>query len=149
MVNAKGVVLMLKRIPLLMFVSLVPIFAVNAPAADEFSPVVVSSLTAAATPFTGTDGKIHIAYELVFTNAKATPATLQKVEVLDASDPAKVLVSYEGQELQTPLRVPNSARVANAVLELGGTRLLLVDFTLAGSPPTAAVEQAPCIARAH
>jgi hypothetical protein len=42
---------------------------------------------------------------------------LQKVEVLDASDPAKVLVSYEGQELQTPLRVPNSARVANAVLE--------------------------------
>jgi hypothetical protein len=60
MVNAKGVVLMLKRLALLMFVSLVPIFAVNAPAADEFSPVVVSSLTAAATPFSGTDGKIHI-----------------------------------------------------------------------------------------
>lgn len=80
---------MLERIALLMFVSLVPIVAINARAADEFSPVVVSSLTAAATPFTGTDGEIHVVYELAFTNANATPATLQKVKVLDASDPAK------------------------------------------------------------
>ena len=69
---------MQKRIAALILVSLVPIFAINAPAADQFTPVVVSPLTAAAIPFTGTDGKIHIVYELVLTNANATPATLQK-----------------------------------------------------------------------
>jgi hypothetical protein len=118
---------MQKRIAVLMFISLVPIFAINAPAADELSPVVVSPLTAAATPVTGTDGKFHIVYELVLTNANATPATLQKVEVLDASDPAKVLAWYEGQELQTHVRKPNGVPVADAAFSLAG-RIPVADF---------------------
>ena len=67
---------------------------------DQFTPVTVSPLTENTQPFPGTDGKYHIVYELLVTNAKPTPATLKKVEVLDAgsqnrSAPA-VIAAYDG-----------------------------------------------------
>jgi hypothetical protein len=51
---------------------------------DQFTPVIVSPLTGSTRLFPGTDGKYHVVYELVVTNTKPTPATLKKVEVLDA-----------------------------------------------------------------
>src|SRR5271163_1531155 len=69
------------------------------PPADAFTPLVVSALTPNTGIFLGTDGRLHLVYELVLTNANATPATLKKIEVLNASDIARVLVSFEGTDL--------------------------------------------------
>ena len=86
-------------------------------ALDQFTPVVVSLLTGSTQPFPGTDGKYHVVYELVVTNTKPTPATLKKVEVLDARSQGvqstAVLASYEGDALVSRLRTLCSARSLN------------------------------------
>jgi hypothetical protein len=66
---------------------------------DDWTPLVAAPLTANSRAFPGTDGKWHIVYELVLTNANVTPATVKKIEVVDASSPFRILTSYEGSEL--------------------------------------------------
>ncbi len=97
---------------------------------DQFTPLVGSALTSNTRPFPGTDGKIHLAYELVFTNASATPATLEKVEVIDAANPAQALATFNGADLTSRLRTSGSAPVDSPTIEASGTRLLLIDFAL-------------------
>ena len=53
--------------------------AMRAAATDQFTPVVVSTLDPNTQAFRGTDGKQHVVYELVLTNANPTPATIQKI----------------------------------------------------------------------
>ena len=117
-----------------LFVALVASYA-NA-SSDQFTPVVVAAFTANAHPFEGTDGRMHIVYELIVMNTNSTPATLKKVEVLDAADPAKVLASYNGSELLLHLRSTGGGGVKDATLELNSTRFLLVDLSL---PSTATI----------
>ena len=97
---------------------------------DQFTPVVVSAFTANARPFLGTDARVHIVYELIVTNTNPTPATPQKIEVLDASDPSKVLASYCGQELLLRLRTTGGSAAAGPTIECNGTRLVLIDLSL-------------------
>ncbi|MGA2427141.1 MAG: M23 family metallopeptidase [Candidatus Acidiferrum sp.] len=97
---------------------------------DAFTPVVVSPLTARALPFPGTDGRMHIVYELVFTNANAIPAVLQKVEVVDGADTSRILGSYEGQDLVSHLRTMGSSPADNATIEFSSTRLMLINLDL-------------------
>ena len=97
---------------------------------DKFTPVVVSAFTPNARPVAGTDGKTHLVYELILTNTNPTAATLQKLEVLDASAPSKVLSSFEGQDLLSHLHTTGGGGVDNAVIEFNGTRLFLIDFYL-------------------
>ena len=97
---------------------------------DQFTPVVAAPLTANARPFTGTDGRLHIVYELVLTNTNPTPATLEKVEVLNASDQSKVLASYDDRELLSRLRSTGGTAAENPTIEFNGTRLFLIDLTL-------------------
>jgi hypothetical protein len=58
---------------------------------------VVSALTTNTRPFHGTDGRVHLVYELVLTNTSPTPTTLNKIEVVDGSTPSKTLASYDGR----------------------------------------------------
>jgi Peptidase family M23 len=97
---------------------------------DVFTPVVASPLTAGVQQFPGTDGKQHVVYELVLTNANATPARLQKIEVLDAEKPARVIRSFESNDLQTHLRTTGSSAVENTDIEFNGTRIFLVDVAM-------------------
>jgi hypothetical protein len=97
---------------------------------DQFTSVVASPLTTSTDVFVGTDGKQHVVYELVFTNASPTPATLNKVEVLDAATPAAVLTSYEGRQLISHLRTTGNTAAESARIEFNGTRLLLIDLSL-------------------
>src|ERR1700720_100842 len=88
----------------LLLVAFVP-FSTNANSAPEqFTPLVAAPLNSNTRPFLGTDGRVHIVYELVLTNASATPATLKKIEVLGASSSAPVLASYDGKELLSSLK---------------------------------------------
>ena len=103
------------------------------PATDQFTPVIVSPLTGSARPFPGTDGKYHLVYELLVTNTKPTPATLKKVEVLDARgqgvQSTPVVASYEGDSLVSRLRTLANTPVKSPEIEFGGTRLFLIDLT--------------------
>ena len=100
---------------------------------DQFTPVIVSTLPGSTRPFPGTDGKYHVVYELVVTNTKPTPATLKKIEVLDASSQGvastAVVASYEGDALVSRLRTLANTPAKGPEIEFGGTRLFLIDLT--------------------
>jgi Peptidase family M23 len=100
---------------------------------DQFTPVVISSLTHSTQPFPGTDGKYHVDYELLVTNSKPTPATLKKIEVLDASkagsDPSAVVATYEHDALLSRLRTLASTPASSSEIEFNGSRLFLIDLT--------------------
>src|SRR5690606_19412229 len=53
-------------------------------AADDFTPVVGEILSSHTMPVRGSDGRMHVVYELLLTNAKAVPATLEKIEITAA-----------------------------------------------------------------
>jgi Peptidase family M23 len=100
---------------------------------DQFTPVIVSTLPGSTRPFPGTDGKYHVVYELLVTNTKPTPATLKKIEVLNAGSQGvpstAVVASYEGDALVSRLRTMANTPVKSPEIELGGTRLFLIDLT--------------------
>src|SRR3712207_9270690 len=66
---------------------------------DVLTPVTVSLIGSDSEgAVKGTDGRYHVVYELLLTNARAVPATLRAVEVLDAGDGTTVL-RREGDKL--------------------------------------------------
>ena len=101
----------------------------NKPEPDRFTPLIASPLMGNTQPFLGTDGRWHVVYELVLTNAMPTPATLQKLEVLDVRSPSSPIASYKGSELRARLRTLANTAAANQDLEFNGTRLFLIDLT--------------------
>ncbi|QTN28469.1 M23 family metallopeptidase [Rhodoferax sp. AJA081-3] len=64
---------------------------------DQNTPLLLSA-TVRPTPFRGADGRVHIDYELLVINARATPAKLVSLEVLDAAS-GQVLGTVSGSEL--------------------------------------------------
>ena len=65
---------------------------------DVFTPVTASFVGGDTAAVKGTDGRYHVVYELLLTNTRPVPATLQAVEVLDAADGTTILRS-EGEDL--------------------------------------------------
>src|SRR3954451_23909917 len=93
---------------------------------DQWTPVVASTLDSAAAPVRGTDGRLHVVYELQLTNAKPVPATLQEIRVLDANQPDRVLASYAGDDLANRLRdLTGKNPAASMVIEPFVSRLVL------------------------
>ena len=96
---------------------------------DQFTPVVVSPLPQTAASVPGTDGKYHVVYELLFTNTRPQPATLKKIDILDANSPSSVLATYEGDEFVAHLRTLGNTAANGAEIEFNGARLLLLHLT--------------------
>jgi len=99
-------------------------------AEDQFTPVLVSALNGSTQVFPGTDGRQHVVYELIMINANATPATLQKVEVVPAADPSRPIATYQGAELLAQLRSTANTAVDNPQIELNGVRVFLIHLAL-------------------
>jgi murein DD-endopeptidase MepM/ murein hydrolase activator NlpD len=98
---------------------------------DELTPVVAAPLVSTTYGVEGTDGRLHFVYELVITNTGTAAATLQKMEVVGADAPEKVLASFEGEGLLKRLRTAGRGpALESAKIEFSGTRLFLVDFTM-------------------
>lgn len=74
--------------------------AVSVPAA--YTPVAMQQLGAPTMPFKGTDGKYHVVYDLLLTNASKVPASLEKVEVVDEANRSKVVATFSGKQLVDP-----------------------------------------------
>jgi hypothetical protein len=104
---------------------------------DAYTPVVVGSLSAPTFPFLGTDGKYHVAYDLELTNASRVPTTIDKLDVVSAAAPKKVIASYSGTQFVDPtcaygdcnrLRLLPSAPTDSNVIPPQESRVLMVDF---------------------
>jgi hypothetical protein len=113
-------------------------FSALSVAEDHFTPLLASALNGNTQVFPGTDGCQHMVYELIMINANATPATLQKVEVVSAADPARSLAAYQGGELLAHLRSTANTAAASPEIEFNGVRVFLIHLAL---PDGAAVPQ--------
>jgi hypothetical protein len=99
---------------------------------DQWTPVVASTLDAGAAPVLGTDGRLHVVYELQLTNTKPVPATLREIRILDADRPDRVLASFADDDLANRLRdLTGKAPAGSMVIEPFVSRLLLVDLSFA------------------
>ena len=74
----------------------------------QFTPITASTLTVPE-PVNGSDGRIHLTYELLLTNVTALPVRISQVEVLDAST-HQALLNLTGTALRaefTPIGAPS------------------------------------------
>ena len=106
---------------------------------DAFTAVTVRPLSASTFPFPGSDGKYHIVYDLELTNASRVPATLDKLDVVDAANTGTVIASYSGTRLVQQncpygdcnrLRQLPSAPATDTAIPAQESRALFVDFTV-------------------
>jgi hypothetical protein len=104
--------------------------ALSSVAEDHFTPLLVSALNGNTQAFTGADGRQHVVYELMMINANATPATLQKVEVVSAADPTRPIATYQGDELLAHLHSTAHTAVDNPKIDFNGVRVFLIDLAL-------------------
>jgi hypothetical protein len=104
---------------------------------DAFTAVMVQVTNPPTFPFAGSDGKFHVAYNVVLQNGSSVPATVRKLEVVDATDTTKVIASFATKQLVDPscgigdcnrLRALPSAPVKNTVIPPQEARVLFVDF---------------------
>jgi Peptidase family M23 len=77
-----------------------------------------------------TDDKYHLDYELVVTNALHATAAIHKVTVVDASDPTRILATYEGKALVDALRPPGLTHAPgkDEAIAPAAVRILFVDL---------------------
>ena len=99
------------------------------PPTDTFTPVVVSPLAPHTAPVLGTDGKYHVVYELMLVNAKAPPATLQRLAVLDARDRSRVLATFEGNDVVGHMRTLLPRPATDGTIESNGARFFFIELT--------------------
>ncbi len=66
---------------------------------DAFTALTLIPIGNPPLPFRGTDGKYHVAYDLQLTNATKVPATVEKIDVVDGTDPTRIIASFSGAAL--------------------------------------------------
>jgi hypothetical protein len=104
-------------------------------AEDTFTPLTATPRGAATTPVLGTDGKLHVVYELDLANTRSTLATLEQVRITDDAKPRHTLATYDKDEIARRLRQLNNQAAANAEIRQNEARLLLIDLALEPSRP--------------
>ena len=100
-----------------------------APAGWNFTPL-IESVISPPHWFTGTDGKVHLVYELLLTNALTVPATVSSVAVLNA-DTGAILLQMTGPSLLTVMSLVTSPDAPNAVLPPATVGAVWLDVPLA------------------
>lgn len=107
---------------------------------DAYTSVMVQVTNPPTFPFPGSDGRFHVAYNLVLQNASPVPATIRRLDVVDATDTSRVVASFAGKQLVDPgcgfgdcnrLRALPSALVTSTVIPPQQARVLFVDFAFA------------------
>ncbi|MBV9359414.1 MAG: hypothetical protein JO023_28210, partial [Chloroflexi bacterium] len=97
---------------------------------EHFTPLIVTALAPDPIPVTGTDTKIHLAYELAVLNDSPRPATITTVESLADGAQGRVVGSVSGPEVvarSLPVADYTSPPVPATTVPPGGTVLLLLD----------------------
>jgi hypothetical protein len=98
------------------------------PAQDAYSPVVVS-VTNPPIPTPATDGRTHLAYELLLINASSSPATIESVE---SSADGITLQQLSGDELTSDYRAVGTGD-ATGIIPGGGSAMIWMDAAVASA----------------
>ena len=80
--------------------------------------------------FTGSDGQVHLVYELLLTNAIPAPMTVSAVEVLDA-DSGATLMRLSGEALLAAMSLATSPETPAVVLPPSTIGVVWLDVPLA------------------
>lgn len=92
---------------------------------DELAPLVVTSLAPDPIPVVGTDGKVHLAYELQVLNASPRTATITSIETLGGGPAGKVLSTWSGSEIAEH-GLPVGAAELSPTNDIPGGRALII-----------------------
>ena len=95
---------------------------------EVFTPVTVTPIGTHHVAVPGTDGVYHVVYELELTNTKPAAATIERIDVLDADSPSRVIASYSGEKLLGSLRTLMPMPADNAVIPTNASRLFYVEL---------------------
>lgn len=96
--------------------------------ADLPTPLVITSLAPDPIPVTGTDGKVHVAYELTVLNTAPRPATVMQVQTLADSIDGEVVTTVGRDEVVArTLMLPSGGTGSAEVIPAGGTAILVLD----------------------
>lgn len=125
--------------------------AIPSPSPAVFTPVTVTPLGPDPALVPGTDGRFHLVYEYELTNTKAAPATIQRVDILDAAAPGRVLASWSGNALLGQLRTLLPSPATSAVIDPDVSRLLFVElsFSTRAAVPAAVTAHLHLLAAAN
>ncbi|WP_084701461.1 M23 family metallopeptidase [Streptacidiphilus anmyonensis] len=101
------------------------------PARDQVTAVSVAP-SISPVPVQGTDGRIHMPYELLLVNFGTDPATIDSVRALDRAHPARVLDSLSGSQVASHFAVAQIATAPGpqAVLGPGQEGIVWLDATV-------------------
>ena len=97
----------------------------NAGESEQMTPILLS-VEHAPVPFRGSDGRMHLAYEIWMTNFSSADSTIEKVEIL--SDGA-VIETMDSAEIARRLQ-PAGMREATGTLAKSSQALLFVHVTM-------------------
>lgn len=109
----------------------------------RFTPLTAATMT---TPqaVTGTDGKLHLAYELLLTNAARTAVRLDRIDVLDAHT-RQALLSLQGPDLTAASNLIGGPvgdegdvdpSAPATTLPSSATAVVWLDVAFTGTPPS-------------
>jgi murein DD-endopeptidase MepM/ murein hydrolase activator NlpD len=96
---------------------------------DEYTPLTVA-VAGPLIPFTGTDGRRHLVYELHLTNASRAAATLLSVDVRDGGREARRVGVVAGAEVEQRMTLVGTG-APTAVLEPGQTAIFWLHLPFA------------------
>jgi len=103
--------------------------AARAAAPSEYWTPVVASVPAAPEPVLGSDGRVHLAYELLLTNRSFLPPAKATVESLQVLGGGKVVESLSGERLRELMVRFGEPTKAGATLGRGEAGFVLMDVT--------------------
>ena len=109
---------------------------------DSYTPVLVQVNNPPTVPVAATDGKFHVDYNLLLQNASPVPATIRKLDVIDATNTSKVLATFSDKQLLDPachfgdcnrLRSLPATPVTDTVIPPQQARVLFVDYAFSSA----------------
>ena len=103
-------------------------------AAETLTPLVVFPVAEETAPFRASDGRYHIAYELVLSNTIDAPEVLEGIAILDAADGSDIL-SLSAEELiaDEAVRTLNREPVTDLAIQPSQSRVILLTTSFASA----------------
>jgi len=107
---------------------------------DVVAPLVVSSLGADPIPVAGTDGKIHVVYELEILNAAPRPATVTRIDTLAGGADGPVVATIGPDDVRARSLLVAGYGAPFTEIPVGRTAVVLLDdvFAARGDVPATA-----------
>lgn len=82
-------------------------------------------------PYLASDGRVHLDYELYLTNRRPGAVVVKRVAVVDADDPANVIVELTGDDLDDFMTSDLDKNVEGPTVEGAGGAIVYIDTSVA------------------